>query len=113
MKYAYCRAEADAMGAQNNNRDGSRSAGRIACALLFAQGGLVAGGEAQAAAIHGVNAVRARLIEHHFPAARPEQNPRATVELVQYWPNWNSWRNCYGYYGWVPETDRPWRWPRC
>ena len=100
------------MGTQNDDGGGSRVAGRVAFALLLAQGGLIASGGAEAA-IDNVTSVRTRLIQHHFPGAQPEQaNPQIRTELAQYWPNWNSWRNCYGYYGWVPQRP-PWRWPRC
>jgi hypothetical protein len=87
-------------------------AGRILAAILTAQGGLAAANGADAAMIQHVDQIRARLIAYHFPIARSEQPVHPSLSRqAQYWPNWNSWRSCYGYYGWVPRTERPWRWP--
>jgi hypothetical protein len=86
--------------------------GRVVAAILAAQGGLAAVNDADAAFIQHVDQIRARLIAYHFPSSRPAQAVhRSLGQQAQYWPNWNSWRNCYGYYGWVPRTERAWRWP--
>lgn len=86
--------------------------GRVVAAILAAQGGLTAVSDADAAFIQRVDQIRGQLIAYHFPSARSAQGAHPSLsQQAGYWPNWNSWRNCYGFYGWLPRTDRRWRWP--